>query len=323
MKRFDLIIIGAGPIGMATAIEAQQKGLNYLVLEKGCLVNSLYKYPTNMTFFSSSENLEIGAVPFLSNNVRPTRPEALEYYRRVQTSHQLQIHLFEEVTSLEKVDHQFEVVTTKDAYTAASVVIATGFFDFANLLQIEGEQLPKVIHYYDDPHFYAFSNVVVVGAANSAIDAALQTYRKGANVTLIMREGAISDRVKYWVKPDIENRIKEGAIAVHYESELLEITPKSVKFKNQVGEVVEIDNDFVLAMTGYHPNYAFLEAAGVQLTDQIPFYDPQTNETNVEGLYLAGVICGGKITNEWFIENSIIHAERIVGDILNKRSEVF
>ncbi|HYE54952.1 MAG TPA: YpdA family putative bacillithiol disulfide reductase, partial [Chitinophagaceae bacterium] len=210
--KFTVIIIGGGPIGLACALEAKKAGIDYLVLEKGCLVNSLYNYPSNMTFFSTSERLEIGNIPFVSNNAKPTRPEALEYYRRVATSNRINIKLFEEVLKVERENDLFKIITSKQNYFAQHVIIATGFYDIPYLLNVPGENLPKVRHYYKDPHFYAFQQVLVVGANNSAVDAALETWRKGAHVTMVIRGSAIGERVKYWVKPDIENRIKEGAV---------------------------------------------------------------------------------------------------------------
>lgn len=317
----DVIIIGGGPIGLACGIEAKKKKLNYLILEKGVLVNSLFHYPVNMTFFSTSELLEIGEVPFVSTNKRPTRNESLEYYRRVVTSFGLNIHLFEKVTGVEKQGNLFGVQSERSNYTARNVVIATGFYDIPYLLKVKGEDLPKVKHYYDDPHFYAFQKVVVVGAANSAIDAALETWRKGADVTLIVRGEEISQRVKYWVRPDILNRIKEGSIKVYYNSEVSEIREHDIDIRTPDG-LVTIPNDWVLAMTGYQPNLKFLKAMGIRISeeqDQKPHYDEDNYETNVNGLYLAGVVCGGLNTHRLFIENSREHARIIMNDILIKR----
>lgn len=315
---YDIIIIGAGPIGIACALKAKKEGLSYLVLEKGPLVNSLYNYPANMQFFSTSEKLEIEEIPFISKEAKPSKQEALEYYRRIATSNQLDIHLFEEVVDVKKkVD--FEVITSRKTYLSRQLIIATGFFDIPNLLKVPGEELPKVTHYYNDPHLYAFQNVVVIGASNSAVDAALEIYRKGGKVTMLVRGDSIGERVKYWVKPDIENRIKEGAITVFYNSEVEKITPNLVFFKHN-GVIKSIENDFVVALTGYLPNFSFLKSLGVDLTGKylIPSYDPKTMETNVAGIYLAGVICGGKETHKWFIENSRVHAEMIISDIMEK-----
>lgn len=313
---YDVLIIGAGPIGMACAIEAQQAGLSHVIVEKGALVNSLYNYPVFMTFFSTSQKLEIGGVPFVSISNKPNRNEALEYYRRVAEKFRLNIRLFEEVKTTEKLsDGNFKVETSKTEYRAKKVIIATGFYDVPILMNVPGEDLPKVKHYYQDPHLYAFSKVVVIGANNSAIDVALETYRKGADVTLVIRGGEIGSYVKYWVRPDIENRIKEGEIKVHYNSEVVAITDKAVKVKTPQGEI-EIENDFVLAMTGYQPNFNLLKALGVALgDDQYPIHNPETMESNVKGLYLAGVVCGGMDTHKWFIENSRVHAEQIIKHI--------
>lgn len=316
MKDYDVLIIGAGPIGMACAIEAKKAGLSYVIVEKGALVNSLYNYPVFMTFFSTSQRLEIGDVPFVSINPKPNRNEAVEYYRRVAEKFSLNIHLFERVEKVRKEgDGLFEVGTSKTTYKAKQVIIATGFYDIPLLMDIPGETLPKVTHYYKDPHLYAFQNVVVIGANNSAIDAALETYRKGAKVTLVIRRGEIGSYVKYWVRPDIENRIKEGEITAYFNSEVLSITPDQVRIKTPEGEQV-IENDFVIAMTGYQPDFGMLKKLGVEMGDgSQPFYDPETMESNLPGLYLAGVVCGGMDTHKWFIENSRVHAEQIFAHI--------
>jgi thioredoxin reductase (NADPH) len=254
---FDLFIIGGGPIGLACGIEAKKAGLQYIIVEKGALVNSLYNYPLNMTFFSTSERLEIGGVPFVSIAPKPTRAEALEYYRRVVNSYELHIRLFEQVEDVKKEQDLFSITTTRQKYVAKNIVIATGFYDIPNLMNIPGEDLPKVTHYYRDPHYYAYMNVLVVGANNSSVDAALETYRKGANVTMVIREGEIGRRVKYWVKPDIENRIKEGSIKAYFHANLNEITEKEAIIQTPDG-LIHIPNDFVLAMTGYRPNFDLL-----------------------------------------------------------------
>lgn len=317
---FDLIIVGGGPIGLACAIEAKKAGLSYLILEKGCLVNSLYHYPKNMTFFSTSEKLEIGQIPFMSTLPKPRRNEALEYYRRVQMHFDLHIKYFEKVKSITKDRHIFEITTIKGTYYAKNTIIATGFFDIPKQMGVPGEQLPKVSHYYDEAHFYTGQHVVVVGASNSAIDAALETYRKGAQVSLVVRDNKISDRVKYWVKPDIENRLEEGAIDAYFSSSIAKITPDTVIINTPSG-LKTIKNDFVLAMTGYQPDFAFLQQAGIDLLPaplRIPTYNPDTMETDVPGLYLAGVVCGGMNTHLWFIENSRIHAEIILGHLVGR-----
>ncbi|SFS38959.1 YpdA family putative bacillithiol disulfide reductase [Sphingobacterium wenxiniae] len=316
-NHFDILIIGGGPIGLACGIEAQKAGLSHIILEKGCLVNSLYNYPINMTFFSSSERLEIGDTPFVTTLPKPKRAEALEYYRRIDQKFQLNTRLFEEVLSVEKENGYFTVQSSKGQYTAAHVIVATGFYDIPMPLNIPGEDLPKVSHYYKDPHFYANQHVVVVGASNSSVDAALETFRKGAKVTMVVRGPEIGPRVKYWVKPDIENRIACGEVDIYYQSQLTEIKENSVQIQTPHG-AVEIPNDFVLALTGYQPNFAFLKKIGIHVpheSPKIPTHDPETMETNVPNLYLAGVVCGGLNTHLWFIENSRVHAEIIIRHI--------
>ncbi len=320
MKKYDVIIIGGGPIGLACAIECHQAGLSYVVLEKGCLVNSLYNYPTTMTFFSTSERLEIGGVPFVSISAKPTRSEALEYYRRVTQNKTLNVRLFEEVQSVEKVKNSYQTTTNKSKYEAKYLILATGFYDIPNTLGIEGENLPKVTHYYKDPHFYAFQKILVVGSNNSAVDVALETWRKGAQVTMVIREQEIGKSVKYWVRPDIENRIAEGSIKAYFGSEISKITENGVIISTEEGEI-SIENDWVLAMTGYKPNLPFLEKLGLKLSEdeqRKPEYNQTTMETNLPNVFIAGVICGGMDTRSLFIENSRVHAELIVRRILEK-----
>jgi thioredoxin reductase (NADPH) len=369
---YPLIIIGGGPIGIACALEAQKAGISYVILEKGTLVNSLYHYPVNMTFFSTSERLEIGGVPFVSNNPKPTRSEALEYYRRVAQDRKVNIRLFEEVleispksqvispkpegispksealspksevispkavqddsglktsdlelpasdsglttSDLELGTSGYEITTTRGRYTAGHVIIATGFYDIPYLLNVPGEELPKVKHYYGDPHFYAFQKVVVVGASNSAVDAALETWRKGAQVTMVVRGPEIGRRVKYWVRPDIGNRINEGSIKAYFNSAIQSISEKTVTVQTPEG-IITLENDWVLAMTGYQPNLPFLRRTGIELaSDDVrkPVYNEETHESNMKNIYLAGVICGGMNTHRLFIENSREHAVKIV-----------
>ncbi len=319
MENYDLIIIGAGPIGLACGIEAQKAGLDYTIVEKGCLVNALYNYPKNMTFFSTSELLEIGDVPFISHGHKPTRTEALEYYRRVADHWSLKLNLYESVKSVDKKKDLFILQTSKQVLKTTNIIIATGFYGLPNLMGIEGEELPKVRHYYDEPHPYYRQKVVVVGAANSAVDVALETYRKGAEVTMVIREDSIGRRVKYWVKPDIENRIKEGSIKAYFNSTLEKITPDTVEIKTPEGKKT-LTNDFVLAMTGYVPDFTFLQSIGIECSkeDLQPAHDPETFETNVPHIYLAGVVCGGMNTNRLFIENSRYHAVNIIRDIRQK-----
>lgn len=321
---YSIIIIGGGPIGLACGIEAKKAGLSYLILEKGCLVNSLYNYPANMTFFSTSERLEIGEVPFVSVNAKPTRAEALEYYRRVTVAYKLNINLFEEVNRVEKTSNDFSIQTSKQNYTADHIIIASGFYDIPYLLHVKGEDLPKVTHYYKDPHFYAFQKVMVVGANNSAVDAALETWRKGADVTMVIREKEVGERVKYWVRPDVVNRITEGSIKAYYESSIVEIKEHEVIIQTPEGTKT-ISNDWVIAATGYQPNLSFLEKIGITLSNddvRKPEYNEETHETNVPGIYLAGVICGGMNTSRLFIENSREHAVRIILSIQSKQPVV-
>ncbi len=315
----DVIIIGAGPIGIACGIEAEKRDLQYLVIDKGPIVNSIYRYPLNMTFFSTSEKLEIGDVPFLSHGNKPTRTEALEYYRRVVKQWGLNLKLYCPVKDIKKVGDGFEVITKEGKYKSKNIVIATGFYDFPYPLNVPGEELQKVMHYYKEAHPFFDMNIVVVGAANSAVDVALETQRKGAkSVTMIIRESKIGDNVKYWVKPDVLNRIKEGSIKAYFNSKVIEITEKKVKFKSEDKEL-EIENDFVLAMTGYQPNFNMLKNVGVKFKKdvfQTPNYDSTNMQSNIEGVFLAGVVCGGLKTNKWFIENSRGHAPLIMEYIL-------
>lgn len=310
----DVIIIGAGPIGLACGIEATKAGLDYLIIDKGCLVNSIYNYPLNMTFFSTSDRLEIGSVPFISHGNKPNRFEALEYYRRVASSWKLNVKLYEKVEKVTQSDDAFELVTSRGTYRTRSIVLATGFYDFPYMMNVPGEGLPKVKHYYDEPHPYFGQKLIVVGAANSAVDVALETYRKGANVTMVVREPKLLDSVKYWVKPDIENRIEEGSIKAYFNSEIVHIRPHEVDIQTLDGDKT-LENDFVLAMTGYKPNFDLMTSMGIAFNKDefhTPVYNPDTQETNVKGIFLAGVVCGGLKTNKWFIENSRIHAETIM-----------
>lgn len=320
-QTLDLLIVGAGPIGLACGIEAKKAELQYLIVEKGCLVNSLYNYPLNMTFFSTSERLEIGGVPFISHQPKPNRFEALEYFRRVTMSWNLHLNLYEKVLSVTPNNGIHQVQTSKGVYHAKAVVLALGFYDLPYLLNIPGEDLAKVKHYYDEPHPYFGQKVVVIGAANSAVDVALETWRKGADVTMVIRESSIRDSVKYWVRPDIENRIAENSIKAYFNSSVKRITEMTVEIQTPQGDVT-IPNDFVLAMTGYQPPFSFMESCGIQFKQDefhTPQYNEDTMETNVPNIYLAGVVCGGLKTNKWFIENSRIHAEIIITNIMSTR----
>ena len=319
MEILDLLIIGAGPIGLNCALEAKKNNLTYLIVEKGTIVNSLYHYPLYMRFFSTAEKLEIAEIPFITTAPKPGRQDALEYYQGIARQKDLSINLYEKVLNVRKNEEIFEVETSKSRYSAKNVIISTGFYDHPNTMNIPGENLEKVKHYYTEPYPFAQQKIVVVGSSNSAVDAALETYRKGAEVTMIIRHTEISKSVKYWVKPDIENRILEGSIKAHFNAELTEIKENTVIFKDEKGELHEIENDFVLAMTGYLPDFDFLRNTGIRLEGDFlnPYYNPETMETNIPNLYLAGVVCGGKDTHLWFIENSRIHANIIIKNILS------
>ncbi len=319
-KLLDVLIIGAGPIGIACALECKKKGLNYVVVEKGTLTNSLYNYPLNMRFFSTSEKLEIDGIPFISNNPKPTRNEALEYYRRVAISNGLSINLYEKIVSVKKIKGHFNIESDKKTYRSKNVIVSTGFFDIPNSLNVPGADLPKVMHYYKEAHPFVGQKVIIVGASNSAVDAALEIWRKGGDVTMVIRGSEIGERVKYWVRPDIENRIKEGSIKAFFRSEVQKIEPTEVIIQTPTCQRI-LQNDFVIALTGYRPDFGFLQNIGVELSEddkKIPSYDPSTMETNIPGLYLAGVICGGMETHKWFIENSRIHAKIIIAHIAEK-----
>mgnify|MGYP003109845719 CR=1 FL=1 len=321
MVTTEVLIIGAGPIGIACALACKKQQLEYIVLEKGALTNSLFNYPLNMNFFSTSDKLEIANIPFISKDAKPGRDEALEYYRRVVTSSNLNIRLFEKVCSVEKEEGRFHITSEKQSYTAQNVIVATGFYDIPKLLNVPGEDLPKVTHYYKEAHPYVLQKNIVVGASNSSVDAALEIWRKGGEVTMIVRSKSIGERVKYWVKPDIENRIQEGSISAYFEAEISEIKETEVIITTPQGTKT-IPNNFVIALTGYRPNFEFLERIGIQLSEDknIPTYNEETMESNVKGLYLAGVICGGMETHKWFIENSRIHAKRIAKHISEKKA---
>mgnify|MGYP000675201546 CR=1 FL=1 len=323
-KHRDLVIIGGGPIGLNCAIEAKKAGIDYVILEKGVLVNSLYNFPTNMTFFSTSNLLEIGGVPFIAHNDKPTRRESLEYFRRVLDSWDLCIELYTEVYKMVPDEHQvYHIDTNRGKIIAKSVIIATGFYDTPRLLNIPGEELPKVKHFYDDPHPYVNRKVLVIGAANSGCDVALETYYKGAEVTMAIRESEIYPKVKYWIKPNIENRIKNGDIKAHFNTTVTEIRENAVTLQTPNGEHV-VENDFVLAMTGYTPNYALFEALGIEIgTDEFktPVHDSETLESSLPNVYLGGVINAGLKTSTLFIENTRVHAETIVKSILKKASK--
>jgi thioredoxin reductase (NADPH) len=324
--KVDVLVVGAGPTGLACAIEAQKAKLKALVVEKGCLVNSLFNYPAGMTFFTTRERLEIGEIPFSSVNLKPTRTEALEYYRRAAEHYRLPIRFFERVLGVEGADGDFRVPTQTRSgegkcYSTRKVVMATGYYDLPNLLGIPGEGLAKVSHYYSEAHQFYGQKVAVIGGANSAAIAALDLSRHGAEVTMIVREPELSRHIKYWIRPDIENRIREGSIQALYQAEVKEIAADWICV-HQAGQPLRLANDFVFALTGYHPDFDLLRGVGVEINPQTmrPACDPQTLESNVPGVYLAGVIIAGMDTNEIFIENGRFHGHQIVADIVRKSS---
>lgn len=322
MSNHTLVIIGAGPAGINVAIAAKQAGIDAVILEKGYLVNSIFNFPVNMTFFSTSQKLEIGDVPFISHTDKPTRQEALEYYRRVVKAYDLDIRYHTAVEAIEGGIGDFKIRTSGDDYPADYVVVATGFYDRPRMLNVPGEDLPKVKHYYDDVHQYVGQKVVVVGGANSACDVALETWAKGAEVTMVVRSADLYSKVKYWILPNIKNRIAEGSITALFNSEVIEIRPTSVVITTPSG-LSEIDNDWVLAMTGYEPNYDLLAALGIAVsTDEVrtPLYSEHTLESSRPGIYLSGVVMGGLHTSKYFIENTRDHGDKIIRDILLKTS---
>lgn len=320
---YDVLVIGAGPVGLACAIEARRHGLTTLNIDKGALANSIVGYPANMEFFSTPELIEIGGYPFPVKGYKPTREEAIEYYRGVAQREALDIRLYERVTALQGHRGQFVVHTGRGEHEARTVIVSSGFFDQPNLLGVPGEELPKVTHYYREPYPYVRQRVAVIGAKNSAAKAALDCYRHGAEVTLIVRGATLSDSVKYWIRPDLENRIKEGSIHAHFNTVVAEIRPSSVVLQTAAG-TTEIGNDWVLAMTGYRPDFGFLEALGITFAAdeyRTPLFDETTFETARSGVYIAGTVCGGLKTNRWFIENGRFHAEQIARHIAGERTE--
>ena len=319
----DVIVIGGGPVGLACAIEAQREGLTARVVEKGALVDSILRYPARMEFFSTPELIEIGSHPFPIPGYKPTREEALEYYRLVAAREQLDVCLYESVSDVRGERGDFSVVTSRGTHTARHVVVAIGFFDHPNRLGVSGEDLPKVTHYYREPYPYVGQHVAVVGARNSAAKAALDCYRHGARVTLVVRAAALSDTIKYWIRPDLENRIKEGSIQTFFNTAVEEIREATLVLRTPDG-VRELANDWVLAMTGYHPDFRFLERIGIRCGDdrfRTPVHDANTFETSRPGLYLAGTVCGGYQTNRWFIENGRFHARQIARHIAQGRAD--
>ena len=321
MQQYDAIIVGAGPTGLACGIELKQRGISSLLIEKGCLVNSLYNYPTHMVFFTTPELLEIGGLPMTSLNEKPGRTEALKYYRRAAEYYQLNINQYERVLSIRGDDGNFQVTTSKAEYRARKIVLATGYYDLPNKLNVPGEELEKVIHYYKEPHPYYNHDVLVVGAKNSAAIAALELHWTGARVTLVHRGKGISERVKYWIKPNIENRIKSGEIPAYFNTSVVEIQPHSVVLNTPDG-LVTLKNDFVFAMTGYRPDLEFLASLGIRLDpeSQRPRTNPETLESGRPGIFLAGVIVAGMHTNEIFIENGRFHGKKIAEAIAESLS---
>jgi thioredoxin reductase (NADPH) len=323
-EAFDVVVVGAGPTGLACGIELQQRGLKTVLVEKGCVVNSIYHYPTNMTFFTTPELLEIGSIPMTSLNEKPTRTEALKYYRRVAEHFRLDIRQYERVDRIAGGDGAFEVLTTdrlgrSHVYQARKIVLATGYYDVPNMLDVPGEELDKVLHYYKEAHPYYNHDVAVIGAKNSAAIAALELWWTGARVTLIHRGAGISDSVKYWIKPNIENRIKNGEIRAYFHSRVVEIRQDSIRVATPEGEV-SLKNDFVFALIGYRPDLAFLNAAGITLEPDTlrPRTNPETLESERAGVYLAGVIVAGMHTNEIFIENGRLHGCLIAQSIVSR-----
>ena len=320
-ESFDVLVVGAGPTGLACAIEVQKRGLRVACIEKGCVVNSLYHYPTNMTFFTTPDLLEIGGIPMTSVREKPNRTEALKYYRRVTGHYQLDVRQYEHVGEIKGKDGSFEVETTdrreqKKSYHARKVIIATGYYDLPNRLGFPGEDLDKVFHYYKDPHPFYDTDLAVIGGKNSAAITALECYRAGARVTLIHRQSELSEKIKYWIRPDIENRIKNGEITAYFETTVEEITRETIRLKTPEGEKT-LPNDFVLAMTGYRPDTGFLARAGIVFDpdSRRPCTNPDTLESDRPGVYLAGVIVAGMHTNEIFIENGRFHGGQIAADI--------
>ena len=343
MNVFHVLVIGAGPSGLASAIECQKRGLNVVTIDKGCLVNSLFHYPAGMTFFTTPELLEIGDIPFPSAHQKPTREEALEYYRKVAAHYKLDIRQYERVEKINGADGDFRVTTCQERtdilgglethgdrrdadvpvndhreYRARKLIVATGYYDLPNFMQIPGEELPKVFHYYREPHPFFDCDVVVIGGKNSSAIASLELWRHGARVTIVHRREGMHPNVKYWIKPDIENRIRNGEIQAYFNSRVKEIAPEYVVLDTPDGEV-RLKNDFVFALTGYHPDYDFLRGLGVTLGDECrPEVNKETLETNVAGVYVAGVIVAGSKTNEIFIENGRFHGQRIAADLAQK-----
>lgn len=320
MNTYDVIIVGGGPCGLAAAIAVQEQGLSYICIEKGNIVNAIYNYPTHQTFFSTSEKLSIGDVPFVVEERKPRRNQALVYYREVVRNKQLNVHSFETVHSVKKENELFHIKTSKGSYTAKYVIVATGYYDQPNYMGIPGEDLPHVSHYFKEGHPYFQQNVVVIGGKNSAVDAALELNKAGANVTVVYRGDAYSPSVKPWVLPEFDGLVRSGEITMHFNAHVISITPQAVEIEKN-GEIFTEPTDFVFAMTGYHPNHEFLKAMGVDFEEESgrPILDLDTMETNVKGIYVAGVLAAGNNANEIFIENGRFHGEQIANSIMEKQ----
>ena len=323
-KLYDVLIVGAGPCGLSCGIEAKKNGLDYAILDKGSITESIRRYPNDMTFFSSADMISIGDVPFTSLNLRPSRVEALKYYRKVSEHFQLNIHIYTEVKDIKREEDVLVLITNQGEYRTKKVILAIGYYDIPREMGVPGEHLPHVTHYYDEPYPYTMTRTVVVGGANSAIETALDLYRNGAEVTVVHQYDGFDKTAKYWIVPDAENRVKKGEIKAHFNSEVTEITDKEVYVRNiKNGKVEKIPADFVFLMIGYHPDAKFLRRVGINLNGAmlIPEINPDTFESNVPGIYMAGSVIGGEETAKVFIENGKLHAEPIICNIVQKLAE--
>lgn len=320
MQKREVIVVGGGPCGLSAAIELQKQGVDVLVIEKGNIVNSIYNYPTHQTFFSSSLKLSIGDIPFITAKDKPKRNDALVYYREVVKMKEVEVNSFEQVTKVEKVAEKFQVTTDLAVYEANDVVVATGYYDHPNELGVKGETLPNVYHYFKEAHPYFQKDVIVIGGKNSAVDAALELEKAGANVTVIYRGATYSSSVKPWILPGFDSLVNSQRIKMHFNAEVVEIEENQLSIMKD-GKIMQIPHDYVFAMIGYHPDYAFLEKMGILIEEESgrPYFNEETMETNVEGLYIAGVIAAGKNANEIFIENGRFHGESIAKSIVNTR----
>lgn len=322
MQTFESIIIGGGPCGLSAAIEQKRKGIETLVIEKGNVVNAIYNYPTHQTFFSSSDKLSIGDIPFIVEDSKPHRNQALVYYREVVKHHQLLINAFEEVLTVKKINNRFTITTTKDVYQCRFLTVATGYYGHHNTLEVEGAELSKVKHYFKEAHPYFDQNVVIIGGKNSAVDAALELEKAGANVTVLYRGEAYPQAIKPWILPNFESLVRNEKINMHFNAEVIKINENSIEYK-QDDQIFEIPNDYVFAMIGYHPDYDFLESIGIEINTNefgtAPVHNKETYETNVENCYIAGVIAAGNDANTIFIENGKYHGGIITQNILTKK----